>query len=452
MSNYLTPIFKTNNVILVFTVITIAVLIDTSLIKMSDLYPELAVSSSSTVIFIGIVSVSIIGQYFILTFVKLKGKEITGKSETFYLNMIHNVVSASQYVLLICLTIVIFQILVTEHYSVIILTVATTISYSLAVAIMGLLAVRFFSWFRSNRDLVVLFYAITSVTLVINSGLTLAFALDILSDRPTEVWARMGSGLFTTNQNEVTAMLNFAYILSSVISFVSTWAATAFLLRHYSRTIGDFRYWATVSIPLVYFLSQFISLFLNLFTPYLESDPVFYGQVLTLIFTLSKAAGGIFFGLAFLFLTRNINVNVVKVYLCIAAFGFVLYFISNQGIAVSNAFYPPFGLVTVTFSGLSSYLILAGIYSSAISISQDAKLRQSIRKFALRQSELLDSIGTSHMEQEIQKRVVVMSKQMQETMQEQSGIQTSLNDQDIKKYLQEVLQELKKTENTQNTP
>jgi hypothetical protein len=142
----------------------------------------------------------------------------------------------------------------------------------------------------------------------------------------------------------------------------------------------------------------------------------------------------------------------VKVYLCIAAFGFVLYFISNQGIAVSNAFYPPFGLVTVTFSGLSSYLILAGIYSSAISISQDAKLRQSIRKFALRQSELLDSIGTSHMEQEIQKRVVVMSKQMQEIMQEQSGIQTSLNDQDIKKYLQEVLQELKKTENTQNTP
>lgn len=279
---------------------------------------------------------------------------------------------------------------------------------------------------------------------MINSGFTLAFVLDILSDRPTEVWARMGSGLFTTNQNDVTAILNFAYVISSVVSFVATQVATAYLLRYYSRTIGDLKYWVTVSIPLVYFLSQFISLFLNLFTPYLESDPVFYGQLLTLIFTLSKAAGGIFFGMAFLFLTRNITARIVKVYLCIAAFGFVLYFISNQGIAVSNAFYPPFGLVTVTFSGLSSYLILVGIYSSATSISQDAKLRQSIRKFALRQSELLNSIGTSHMEQEIQKRVVIMSRKLQDSMQEQTGIETSLDEQEIKSYLQEVLQELKK--------
>ena len=164
---------------------------------------------------------------------------------------------------------------------------------------------------------------------MINSGFTLAFVLDILSDRPTEVWARMGSGLFTTNQNDVTAILNFAYVISSVVSFVATWVATAYLLRYYSRTIGDLKYWVTVSIPLVYFLSQFISLFLNLFTPYLESDPVFYGQLLTLIFTLSKGTGGIFFGMAFLFLTRNITARIVKVYLCIALWICTVFYIKS---------------------------------------------------------------------------------------------------------------------------
>lgn len=237
MSRYLAPIYKTNIVIVVFTIVTVAILIDTSLIKTSDLYPDLAVSNSSIVIFIGIVSISIIGQYFILTFIKLKSKEIRGKREIFYLNIINYVVTTSQYALIFLLIVVVFQILATTYYSVIILAIATTVSYSLAVAIMGLLAQQFFYWFKSSRDLVVLFYGITSISLVINSGFTLAFVLDILSDRPTEVWTRMGSGLFTTNQNDVTAILNFAYVISSVVSFVTTWVATAYLLRYYSRTI-----------------------------------------------------------------------------------------------------------------------------------------------------------------------------------------------------------------------
>jgi hypothetical protein len=49
----------------------------------------------------------------------------------------------------------------------------------------------------------------------------------------------------------------------------------------------------------------------------------------------------------------------------------------------------------VIIIGLSSYLILVGVYSSAISVSEDIKIRQTIRKFTLKESKLLDSIGTS---------------------------------------------------------
>ena len=40
-------------------------------------------------------------------------------------------------------------------------------------------------------------------------------------------------------------------------------------------------------------------------------------------------------------------------------------------------------------------MLLVGIYSSAISVSHDIKLRQSIRKLAVKESKLLDSIGCS---------------------------------------------------------
>jgi len=106
--------------------------------------------------------------------------------------------------------------------------------------------------------------------------------------------------------------------------------------------------------------------------------------------------------------------------------------------------YPPFGLPTISFIGLASYLVLTGIYSSAISAAEDSKLRQSIRNFTLKETNLLDSIGMAQMEQEIQKRVLALTKQNQDRMAEETGIQSSLTDEDMKRYLEQVIEEVKK--------
>jgi hypothetical protein len=119
-------------------------------------------------------------------------------------------------------------------------------------------------------------------------------------------------------------------------------------------------------------------------------------------------------------------------------------FISNQAVLLVNIFYPPFGIVTISLMGLSSYLLLLGVYSSAISVSEDSKLRQSIREFTLAESKLLDSIGTAHMEQEIQKRVLALTKKNQHNLEEETGIQSSLTDDDVKEYLEQVIEEVKK--------
>ena len=57
-----------------------------------------------------------------------------------------------------------------------------------------------------------------------------------------------------------------------------------------------------------------------------------------------------------------------------------LLFTSNQPLGLIFAPYPPFGLATICYMTLASYLILLGIYSSAISVANDTTLRRSIKK------------------------------------------------------------------------
>jgi DNA-binding protein Fis len=77
-----------------------------------------------------------------------------------------------------------------------------------------------------------------------------------------------------------------------------------------------------------------------------------------------------------------------------------------------------------------------GVYSSAISVSEDSKLRQSIRNSALKETKMLDSIGMAQMEQEIQRRVIALTKQNQDRIAEESGIHSSLTEEDMKEYLE----------------
>jgi hypothetical protein len=54
----------------------------------------------------------------------------------------------------------------------------------------------------------------------------------------------------------------------------------------------------------------------------------------------------------------------------------------------------------------------------------------------------------AQMEQEMEKRVITLTKQNQDRMTEESGIQPSLTEQDMKEYLQQVIEEVKKERRT----
>ena len=85
--------------------------------------------------------------------------------------------------------------------------------------------------------------------------------------------------------------------------------------------------------------------------------------------------------------------SILRKHMVIAAFGFLLFYVAGSASAAQAAYPPPFGIVSVSFTGLSCYLIYAGLCSSAVTISQDTTLRLSIRKTLTDQAKFLDSMG-----------------------------------------------------------
>jgi hypothetical protein len=300
-----------------------------------------------------------------LRFIKQKVGESTAAQKSLHLNSIYKVAVAAHYVLAAILVFVTLQMLIASRYDVVLLTTAITISYALAIIMMVMLCHRFFSWFWLNKRYIISLYGFSSIMLAANACITLWLVNSILLvNRPEVVMPNVLLNFASINPNPVNNTLNYAYIITTITSFIITWCATIGLLKNYIHKMGKFMFWIVLTLPLAYFVSQFLVFSLGLLGSMLISNPTFYGTLFTIIFTLSKPIGGVIFGIGFWLIARNIHKrNVVRSYLVISAYGFLLLFTSNQAMTLTSTYYPPFGLVTISFVGLSAYLVLLGIFS-----------------------------------------------------------------------------------------
>ena len=81
-------------------------------------------------------------------------------------------------------------------------------------------------------------------------------------------------------------------------------------------------------------------------------------------------------------------------YMTCIAYGIVFYFIAAN-FTVAAAGYPPFGLGSIAFVPISAFLILLGLYYSAISVANDSDMRREIKKSVMQDTKLLGSRGSS---------------------------------------------------------
>jgi hypothetical protein len=447
-----------NRSILIIAVMVIAALIvDTSLERVSDLLgTQSSASGLSLALFIVISVIAYgVGQYLVLSFINYRNKQIiyavdgrSSKKNRFVLTQ--RLVFITQYVLTTLLISVILLIVFASYFYTIQLILSTVISYALSIFLLSLLSHRFFSWHRSNRNFMVLSYGFACGILAVNLGLGVSFVTLALWNQSPEIRPHLSVASAYFSPDSPMGILYSSYVFSEIGSFLSMWISTTLLLRHHSRKLGRAKFWVMVTIPLAYFLSPFIPSFLNQVAASLvNSDPISAGVLFTLIFAVSKPTGGILFGVAFWAVARTIRESIlVRDYMIMSALGMVVLFVSSQG-TVINAYYPPFGLVTVLYVGLGSFMLIIGLYSSAISVSQDDKLRKTIRKNTMEESKLLDSIGTAQMGQDIEQKVLEIERKVMEMAKEdadhliiKTGVKPSLEEPDMKRYLEEVMKEV----------
>ena len=389
-------------------------------------------SNQGIAAFIGIWAIFITTQYYILAFVKHNNKY--SRARTPFLHLIHKIVTAAQFLLAGIIALVILQVLVVHEYSTVMLYIPLSISYGLWIVTLGLLAKALFSWYRVKKNLMVLLFALSMVFYVINGVFGLYGQLEELAKRNLVI--ELGDvAIFPESPSPVLAV----YQTASSIAYVLTWIATVMLLRPYIEKLGKLKFWSIMGATMVYYLIQFPLFTLGYFTPSENSN----AMTNILIFSLSAIFSGIIFGVAFLSVARILKIGTAaRNYMIIAAYGFLLFYVAGSAWS-SQAAYPPYGLVSMSFTGLSCYLIYNGLYFSAVSVSQDMTLRQSIRKSVMEQSKLLDSIGTAEMEREVQKLVLTVAKKASASMEGKSGVEASMNEGDMKEYVELVIKELR---------
>jgi hypothetical protein len=416
----------------------IIMLIDTSL-SSSFCINACSYSLASVIpIFFVVAAISFAIQYFLI-------RKLPVKTNSTKQNWNRHAIILFQLILAALIGAILAQITYYSYYSTSALSIIIILSYSLASGMLGFLAVRFFSWFRSNRNIVILLYALASATLAINSVSTLLYSTLSIQGRPQEVrpYSILSSEF---SEDPVVIFLSNVTTISFTLSFILMWCATVSTMAHYAKRVGRSRYWVIVSIPLIYYSTQFLLPLLSVYRTLLEFDTVSTTLLFTLLFTFSKPVGGILFGVAFWNISRKVRQSEeVKNYMKISAYGLVLLFTSNQASLLINTPYPPFGVITSCVLGLASFFVLIGIYSSAISLSLDSKLRQSIRDITIQESyKFLDSIGAAQTEQQIRKKVVTATKATQFDMAQDTGISSSLSEDDISQYILEVIKEVER--------
>jgi hypothetical protein len=428
--------FDGRKLLVSMTILAVVLTVESSIGYIADFLPEQLASIGSIATFIGIFVVSVLTQYFILAFVNYNNK--SHKVRTRLLHTIHKIVAIIQYLLAGIILLVILQILLAQQYNTILLELAISISYGLWIVMFSLLTKAFFSWYGSKKNLMILTFALSMIAYVVNGSLGLYNQLDELSKRNLVI--KTGDvAVFSESPSSVDTV----YQIASSVSYVLTWIATVMLLRPYIEKFGKVRFWIMMGAPMIYYLIEFPLFSLGFFTPSEDSN----AMTNILIFSLSAVFAGILFGVAFLSIARTLKFGTAaRNYMVIAAYGFVLFYIAGSA-WTSQAAYPPYGLISASFTGLSCYLIYNGLYFSAVSISQDMTLRQSIKKSMMEQSKLLYNIGTAEMENEIQKQLLPAARKVSESMSDKTGIETSMDENDIKSYMQVVLKELRKKPN-----
>jgi len=421
-------------------VVIVAITVDSQIGYVADFIPERLSSNVGVFTFIVIAVVFAITQYLILAHIKKSNKETTQRVP--HLSKLHTGVSVAQYSLAVVIAVVILLILLTQQYNIIALYIVYVFSFGLWILTLALLAKAFFSWYKfSSKNIIVLIFTLSMIAYIVNGITGLAENSDMLAQQKKIITSVDVAYFLEFSIESVGSQIGMANHIVSTVAYILTWIGTVKMLFPYIKKLGKIKFWIIMGVAMIYYLIEFPLFVLGYFTPSENVD----AMTNVLIFSFAGIMSGIIFGAAFLSVARTLRKGSdLRNHMIIAAYGFLLFYISGSAMA-SQAAYPPYGIVSISFIGISCYLIYTGLYSSAVTVSQDTTLRLSIRKSLDEQAKFLHSVGSAHMEQELQSTVMKIAKKHSDVLTEKTGVESSMTESDIKEYMTMVLNEIHKS-------
>lgn len=371
----------------------------------------------------------------------------TSKNNVLFL--ISDIIPIIQYIIIGLLILITVQINFTYKYFTILLIASLAMSWITGVVLMAILSFKFAQWYRAKRNLLVLLYLLSSLMFCVTLGstiipqilITIQKSPFLVNSHSTEIKP------FQANPEKLDILFSIISVANWFIiplSFI-VWIATAIMLNSYSRKFGRIKYWIMLAAALASVIVGDVSLlaFLPSVNTVFDQQVIFY----TMMAFGGMLAEGFLLGFAFVVISKNIKNRLQSKlidYLGISASGVAILFVSFFANPSAGS-YLPFGVISASFFSFGAYLFFAGIYSSSISIASDAVLRQTIRKSLLDHSKLLDNIGLADIHRDLEKHTNHIWMKHIKTMKDETGIEPSTSESEMKNYVNEVISELQKT-------
>lgn len=341
---------------------------------------------------------------------------------------------------------VISEMFIFHAYSAIFLLLGVYLSHFLSIIILGMLSAIFLQWFMLVRSPRLLVYAAVFIVFLFLILIALPVLTEQSSLQPETVHPRPYIILIQdyfvaagSSYGNIVALYDLeTYALPILV--IASWMLTVLLLKGYSSRIGKKKFWLMVSIPLAY--QVFVIVASN---PYLVNESfveIIYSTQVQFLININGQISGLFFAVAFLVVGRKMKRKRMKDFFIISSIGVFSLFSSIQDLSIGYAAYPPFGLVTLVFLGLSSYMLLVGMVGSAAYVSRDSEVRHEVYRGLEKDSEVI-KMGLAEMEREVQRRVTLALDNIKSAnMLEEMKVNVDPDEEDVQLMIEEVLKEV----------
>jgi hypothetical protein len=388
--------YNSRTFLIISLTVLVALIIDLCISSAIDTLKEQVSSSGGMLLFTVISIISISGQYAILTITKTKIN--VGGIKDSQIILLHKITTIVMIVLGALLILVILEIYITLQYYTPILSAVVLGAYGFTSVIMGILTYRLGNWFKSSRTLVVLIYGLAAGAFTINALASAILFEQVLVEKPL-IFTSDSTVEFnfecSTNPFKCFMITFQTYTLYAY--FVLMWCGTVILLHHNTKRVGKTKFWLLVALPLIAFYFAYVSAYNELYQIGSVINPKQTDLVKMFLIIALATLCGILYGIGFRSVGMLVSSKEVREYMIITGYGIVLYFIAANS-TVAAAGFPPFGLVSISFVPTAAFLILLGLYHSAISVAHDAKLRREVKTSTINETRLLGSIGTAQMQ------------------------------------------------------